>query len=351
MPKLLGVQYLRAVAAIAVLVFHSASRFHIDFRGGGAGVDVFFVISGFLMIAITGPSTRPWSFFRERVQRIVPIYWFATSVMVIGAIAGLFPNLKITFWYTAASYLFLPAPNPTTGDIWPVLAPGWTLNYEMFFYASFAILLFLGSQLRVVVALTALFGGLVLVGATLSNDSIGMQFYTNFIMLEFALGAWIGCLWKFPEALWLRIPARLLTAASSGALALAMLVVPDMPEVAMYGLPAAGMLIGVLALQRQGLVRHYRLPELCGDASYSIYLWHGLAVSAAGLAAARLGLPALIGVGLAIVLGVLIGIISFWTVERPLMRWFRRRRKGSETAGGASKSVDEVGKAEPLPTI
>lgn len=325
MGKLVGVQYLRAIAALAVLLFHASARFHFDFTGGGAGVDVFFVISGFIMVAITTGDTRPLAFIRERLQRIVPIYWLATSVMVVGAVAGVFPNLALKGWHIAASYLFLPARDPGSGKIWPVLAPGWTLNYEMFFYALFAVMLLLRRSILTVAALSVVLGGLAAANVAIGFASPTLSFYSDPILLEFITGAWIGVAWKGLNR-WQRLPAWAFVAVGGLSLTTAVLVVPALSRVVMYGFPAAVLLIGVLALESRGAVRRFRPVELCGDSSYSIYLWHGIAVSVAAMVVARAGLPPLIGVALAFSGGIAGGILSFIILERPVMRWFRRRR-------------------------
>ncbi len=92
-----GIQYLRALAALGVVLFHAAERTGHHFAIGAAGVDVFFVISGFIMWVISDRRpTAPLAFLRERLRRIAPIYWLATLVMIGGGVAGLFPNLVLT---------------------------------------------------------------------------------------------------------------------------------------------------------------------------------------------------------------------------------------------------------------
>ncbi|MGH6808111.1 MAG: acyltransferase family protein, partial [Ensifer adhaerens] len=92
-----GIQYLRALAALGVVLFHAAERTGHHFAIGAAGVDVFFVISGFIMWVISDRRpVAPLSFLKERLRRIAPIYWLATVVMIGGGVAGLFPNLVLT---------------------------------------------------------------------------------------------------------------------------------------------------------------------------------------------------------------------------------------------------------------
>src|SRR5262249_43868408 len=125
MEKLYGIQYLRALAALGVVAFHAAERTGGAFVIGAAGVDIFFVVSGFIMMVIAErrPVT-PKRFIRERFERIAPAYWIATAVMVIGGLAGLFPNLTLTVSHVLGSLFFVPHRSPNGGEIWPVLVQG-----------------------------------------------------------------------------------------------------------------------------------------------------------------------------------------------------------------------------------
>src|SRR3546814_17001958 len=86
MHTLYVIQYLRAFAALAVVIFHAAERTGHHFAIGAAGVDVFFVVSGFIMMAISDRRpTRPLTFLRDRILRIAPSYWLVTGIMIAGA--------------------------------------------------------------------------------------------------------------------------------------------------------------------------------------------------------------------------------------------------------------------------
>ena len=111
MPRLIGLQYLRAIAATLVVLFHAAVNTKASFGFGTFGVDIFFVISGFLMWAITDEHTRPWSFLRDRVRRVVPAYWVATLTVFVGVSLGLFHNTK-----GGAAHLCLLYTSPSPRD-------------------------------------------------------------------------------------------------------------------------------------------------------------------------------------------------------------------------------------------
>jgi peptidoglycan/LPS O-acetylase OafA/YrhL len=112
---------------------------------GVYGVDIFFVISGFVMICSSGKLINiagGWKVFAmHRVARIVPMYWLATTIKVIALIftSGLILHVRhFSIVQTIDSYLFLPLRNDE-GQFFPIVGVGWTLNFEMFFYLLFTL--------------------------------------------------------------------------------------------------------------------------------------------------------------------------------------------------------------------
>lgn len=318
MNKLLGIQYLRALAAVAVVCFHAAAKEKTNFLIGEAGVDVFFVISGFLMVAITTDTTSSWKFVRDRIMRIVPIYWIATTVMLSGVIFGLFPNARLDLWHVIASYLFLPATSPATGDIWPLLVPGWTLNYEMAFYALFAIALFIPNERNRVAVLISLLIVIAFAGLAFSPDVVAAQFYSNQIVLEFAAGSWLGLLWK-QHRNWLRNGRSLIVMSLLG-FGIAWLLNSDTNRALVFGVPSLLLVAGVLAVEHDKPIKRWSGPLMLGNASYSIYIWHTLAISVTSKIAALFGLPLATAVAFNIVGGVLIGLAAYAALEKPLRK-------------------------------
>ena len=131
-------------------------HFHYEFLSGG--VDIFFVISGFVMWGVTaGREGGSWSFFSRRLKRIVPLYAILTTVMLVIMLARPSVLLKSRFdvVHVVTSYLFIPWRHPVKGMFEPLLFQGWTLNYEMMFYAIFALILFAPMRFR----LPAVVGG------------------------------------------------------------------------------------------------------------------------------------------------------------------------------------------------
>lgn len=322
MKTLYGIQYLRGLAAVAVVGFHAATRAGGHFLIGEAGVDLFFVISGFLMIAITTAETRPLAFLRDRATRIVPAYWIATTIFLLGAVAGALPGVRLDLWHVVSSYLFLPSRMPNAPEIWPLLVPGWTLNFEAFFYVLFAGSL-LAPRRAQLPLLSAVLVAVVVLGLLFHPTGAAPAFYTQPILLEFVAGAWFGTYWKRHGPL----PGGEIAIAASVLLyVLAWLVNDDSVRVLSYGAPALLLLIGVLDVEHRRGLPEWRSLKLVGDASYSIYLWHTMILSVSTKIAMRAHLPRGVTIALGLVAGVAGGLIAYRLIERPLLTYFKRRK-------------------------
>jgi exopolysaccharide production protein ExoZ len=197
------IQYLRAIAALMVACLHCFGELNgakqlLYFPILGLGVDIFFVISGFIMLVTTWEKPiTPRQFMTLRIVRIVPLYWLMTLSMLGAAVVapGLFKTLKFDSAAVIKSLLFIPYDSLSDpGHPYPVLDPGWTLNYEMFFYALFALSLFLSKRFRLWVLLTVL-AALVVAGRFIAVKSMPLEVYTDPKLLEFATGIVLGLGW------------------------------------------------------------------------------------------------------------------------------------------------------------
>lgn len=348
-PTYAGVQILRGIAALLVVIFHCGlmvqDRFpEIGSRmllvSGAAGVDVFFPISGFVMVISTlGLVEYPdgWRIFAERrLIRIVPLYWLATTlkVGVLLAVPALALHSKLMPWHTVASYLFVFADN-VEGRPEPVVPVGWTLNYEIFFYAVFAATLFLQRPLlRTVTAAMLL---VALIGVFLPKSFAPLSLFSP-IVLEFVAGMAIARLALAGRTI------RGIAAAGLGLAALTAMVASDLlppdwverARLLVWGVPGALMLFAAVSLEPAIRNGAWRLPRLIGDASYSIYLSHGFVLPIFGIAIAKTGIHGWAGAAAAFLLAIAVstaaGIATYLWVERPmtegLMRWRKTRRAG-----------------------
>lgn len=353
--RILSIQYLRGLAAFAVLVAHSVQypMKTPDFdwiRLGRFGVILFFVISGFVMVFVTGKgSFDAIGFLRRRIVRVVPLYWiatFATAALAI-ALPSVFKTSVFSLEHLVLSLLFIPHASPT-GDTAPLLKLGWTLNYEMFFYLAFAMLFFT-TALRRVSAISLVFASFVLAGLLFEPQNIVLDTYSSYFLLAFCVGAWLGLL-QLDGAF-----AAMSEKAGAFLLLLAVLGIVGgfLLERGTRGAAIAGisMILGAAAMVAFGLTAEKRLPhwralEVLGDASYSVYLGHIYFIAGANVIAKHLlggDLPLSVVVPLGIIAGTAGGLLFFFAVEKPLLRLFgvrlaRTDRRPSETRTGARLS-------------
>jgi peptidoglycan/LPS O-acetylase OafA/YrhL len=146
-------------AATAVVCSHV----YPSFTACAAGVDIFFAISGFVIVIsserLLGADGAPLVFLRKRLIRIVPIYWL-TTMLALSTLGSIHPAT------VAASFFFVPNVNEYSATVTPVLSVGWTLNLEMFFYALFALALAVcGLMDAVIFSIVAVLLGLTVFGA------------------------------------------------------------------------------------------------------------------------------------------------------------------------------------------
>lgn len=175
-----SIQCLRAIAALMVLIFHM----HKSLWLGPMGVDIFFVISGFI-IGQVNQQTTPIDFLAKRAIRIIPLYWFVTLFYCsLSLFTKLLPAFSFTVPRLMESLLFIPNYD-STGHIWPLVVPGWSLNYEVFFYVLFAAGLAFNRPLQIV---ATVIGILTFAGLIWGPKGAFAQTYTNSLMLEFVMG-------------------------------------------------------------------------------------------------------------------------------------------------------------------
>ncbi|MCF4125779.1 acyltransferase family protein [Methylobacterium sp. SyP6R] len=332
------IQALRALAALMVAAGHAqfevaglAARAGLSFVPAAwlpwpAGVDVFFVISGFIIVHASAPlhgRARPRRIFlAHRIARVVPLYWLATTLVLALAFArpGLLGAGTEGPGYLVASYLFWPMAR-TDGAVQPLYSLGWTLNYEMAFYALFALALPLGRR-GAVLGVLALLAGLVLSGQLPGPWPVPLAFWSDPIVVEFACGA--GLALARQEGLRLPGPARLALAVAGLALLSLAGEAPALPRCLAWGGPALLLVAAVALGPAGGAGRRLRPAIVLGDASYALYLAHPFVVRGVRIAAEATGLAALTGPGilavLMLVLASLAAILLHRTVERPLTR-------------------------------
>lgn len=337
-----NIQIARFWAALVVVFSHVQHEAyqgleHLVDRGarpswfdGAVGVDVFFVISGLIMVLssqkLQGPAGMV-EFVKRRVTRIVPLYWIFTLLMVLAftLTPGTLAHHEGGVWQLVSSLLFIPS-RDSMGGIQPVLALGWTLNYEMLFYAIFALALLLPKRSSVW-AVVAVIVALTLIGLAVPRDGWApLVFWTDPIMIEFVLGILLaqavlrGRAIGLPTALLLIVVAILLLSATSR---LMLLNTPWRWLVA--GGPALLIVAGAALGPQAGDQPLSRLMRFLGDSSYALYLSHPFTINLLVIMWRKLGW----GTGSFIVAGtalsVMVGGMTYVLLERPILDALHRR--------------------------
>ena len=362
MKQIGSIQILRAIAALMVVVAHAqddalgnALKMGLSFTKTDAlpwdaGVDLFFVISGFIMVhashRLFGTQDGIGIFLQRRLIRIVPLYWLLTTiavaVMVVGAVWGSRPFASLG--EIVSSYGFIPFGRPHDGAPRPLAAQGWTLNYEMFFYVVFAAFIWCRREIAVggvtLVLLVA-----VLLGQLFHPTQTALAYWSDPIVLEFAIG--MGIALAFAHGI--RAPRQL--AAPLVVLALVVLAMDfaGMSLVANFGVKPNGfsrlfacglpmaVVFGAIVLTAVDVPAHSKIGAfLCrlGDASYALYLFHPLVIVLTRKIYVALGLAQPLGFWPLVLadlpIASLMSLVVHAMIETPthdrLGAWFRTRR-------------------------
>jgi peptidoglycan/LPS O-acetylase OafA/YrhL len=336
-----SLQILRGVAALAVLAMHvplfvegklGLTGFLPPMFSGAAGVDLFFVISGFIMVysslPLFGRADAPLQFFVRRLARIVPLYWLASGILLAYLIAASvnLASIEMNWTGVAASFLFIPYPR-MNGQMLPLLNVGWTLNYEMFFYAVFAVALLTPRRVAVP-AVTVLFAALVAVGL-MGPWPAWFSFLTSPVILEFCFGMLIALAFVAPMPMPRVAAFGLIFVALAGFVVSVQFGDFGFWRTFWWGLPSAALVAGMLWLGRDtrfGPVG--RVLALIGDASYSLYLFHWIVLLAVPRVITRFIDPASapwLCVAVMALAPILVAIaVHFW-FERPATRFLQGR--------------------------
>jgi exopolysaccharide production protein ExoZ len=323
------VQALRAVAAIMVILRH-VDRDKLAF--GSMGVDVFFVLSGFVMILSTarlrGQPNAARIFAKRRIVRILPMYWLFTGIHVLRGFAG---GQHYQPREIICSLLFIPYRfgQPLSTIYFPIISVGWTLNYEAFFYLCFAICLWIRKS---PFWLAPVFVLLAMVGLYQPEQSIGAFSIFNYRLLIFVGGMVIAKLYS--RALLLnQIPAAFLVCLCISSV-IAWHHDTYWVHMVVWAPVALAGTYALLSFERVFSRTRHPVIQLLGDASYSIYLSHLVLTFAFLHAALRLypSLPSTIGTFafalLSVTMACAVGVLVHKIIERPILRYFSVRIGG-----------------------
>jgi peptidoglycan/LPS O-acetylase OafA/YrhL len=335
--KLAGVQVARGVAALMVVVYHTTRAISLPqyvgyvpfgnaFGFGHAGVDFFFVLSGFIITyahaADVGRPDRTPRYLWRRVTRIYPIYWFVTGIEILRALFAPDAAARLEPMHLLNSVFLFPS------SLDPLVGVAWTLKYEMLFYIVFALPILDRRLCKPLLAATLL---LLLAGVVTEPANPFLHLLVSPFNIEFLMG--------IAAARWLATH-RTGRPAAVAALGVVLFVGVGTLELhgivpingltgrALYGGASVAILLGLVQLERQGTLRIGGVGLMFGDSSYCLYLIHLTVVTIAIRACAHFGLLAIVpGVAVAALVALALGtaVVLHIGVERPMARWLRRR--------------------------
>jgi exopolysaccharide production protein ExoZ len=337
---------LRGVAASLVVLHHYALALNaynpvnswiIDSglgQLGACGVDIFFAISGFIMVYTTQGKLGVEDavvFAKRRVLRIYPLYWVWSIVLLALWAGGL--TLK-SHHYSPAFLLksFLLIPGFNGYNYHPFLDQGWTLSFEVLFYVVFACALLLRLKKSRLLFLAGAFAMLSYLSRLLPANSGVRYLLSDPIIIEFVFGVLAAEVFlRLPAiraARWMRVlPFTLTTIGCVALLWTVKLEVTDRLRFLLYGLPA---LLIVFGAAMRGPAPRARWLVFLGDASYSIYLTHIFFLMGYGPAVKHLSrlsrLPTDPMIVAAAVVTIALSSFTYVLIERPLTKFVSAKR-------------------------
>ncbi|MCF7826018.1 MAG: acyltransferase [Candidatus Marinimicrobia bacterium] len=338
-----GLQLLRGLAALMIVFVHLGvaegrygsllgARILDGMRVGTAGVDIFFVISGFVMMMVV--ITRPISpnlFLKNRLTRIYPNYWI--YFLLVGFVWLIQPgwvNSSMTGTPDFLSSLFL---FPSSGP--PVVSVAWTLEFEVYFYLVFTFFLWV-SRKHLAFVVIVFFTTLVLLGTLYQPETLLLERLTHPLLLEFASGVFLGWLLMSRQiaGAWLAIPLALLIFIlfqQGNELTQLIPVGNHFERLVNFGIPSVLLVFGMVSLDVKYDIAYPGFFIKLGDASYTLYLSHVLVISAFGKVWQASGLnsflPNFIFVIAMLFACILFALLAYDYIERPLLSAVRKRFK------------------------
>ncbi|WP_260737102.1 acyltransferase family protein [Tunturiibacter lichenicola] len=346
--RLVSIQVCRGLAAIFVVLAHlhnvELKYFPTNMMGifqyGVLGVDLFFVISGIVISAVTVGrfSNRRYAgtFLYHRLARIFPVYWVYTAIVLVAFLynplwinAGAGHRVNIL-----ASFLLIPT------NLGMLVMQGWTLSFELYFYFVFFLLLFFAPEKNAPFFLT--FWGVFIAIAALMPVPVQpiLGLITSPSVFEFLAGCLIFHLYR-RGVLWPKGGFVLITVAfiwlgtlmawSRHSHGSNQIWIEHFPwiRLGLYGSFSSIFLLGIMELERSGFIRFVRPLSLIGDWSYSIYLSHLIVIELVGriifhfAVYPKFAMVVVDGVALPLVL--LVGYLSYTLLERPLINLLNKK--------------------------
>ncbi|MGY3213772.1 acyltransferase family protein [Mucilaginibacter sp. HD30] len=348
--KINSIQYLRAIAAILVVYHHclkfighgssSQTSFYYLKQFGAIGVDIFFVISGFIIAYVSmhlNGVDDAVRFLKKRFVRINPTYYVASIIALILRFISK-PNTFVPVDELLMTLTIVPV-FVTEAVTWkPILYVGWTLAYEWLFYMVFAVLIATSVNKKGLL-LVSIFVVTTIVGLVFPINNSQYNFIANPLALEFCLGVLIALILSNKQT-----TLRATSYISSIIIGLVWYVIiiltgrgyndfnhptsinliSYLTRFLLWGLPSASIVFGIIFLEQNGGVKfNNKIMLLLGDASFSIYLIHTLFISFVNKFIDHLKfIPLDFLIIFSVISATIAGVVYYKLIESPMLRWF-----------------------------
>ncbi|QLJ65583.1 acyltransferase [Serratia marcescens] len=325
--KLIGLQWLRAVAVLLVVGWHVMVKANVlnitskqYFAIGNAGVDLFFIISGFIMAYTLQKKENGCTFFVKRLARIFPLYWlFSLAALIVYLYNPNMVNSHAEHTTIFNSFTLFPVENHAM-----LIDVGWTLRYEFIFYTILSICLFLRKDIGLKLCSIFLLA-LPFTSYFFNHGGFYFDFFTNEILMEFSFG-----IMAYYANKNLNIHASPLVIILLGVALLLTLenYTPHLHRTIKYGVPMLLILVGTLKLNQKRENYISKALALTGDASYSIYLSHMFTIGIAILVSRNLLLGTkfdYLFIPFSVLASTIVGIAIFFLIEKPLLQLVKHK--------------------------
>jgi exopolysaccharide production protein ExoZ len=326
-----SIQYMRAIAVLLVVFHHAMWKGEVYsgapwdwYNFGGAGVDLFFIISGYIMCYSTSRrKTNIYQFLKARLIRIMPLYWILSGVALV--IYLLMPD-KVNSSGGATSIFHSFTLLPSSSKY--LIQNGWTLSYEFFFYFIFSLGLIFSTTKKYLLPAVVL-TVLVILGQVFKPDNVYLEFITSSFLLEFVMGITIFSLtqkYSLPKKLAIALcllAISLLVYLSHGG--------ESTNRIVDYGIPCLLFSFGLVNLESYlQKHKHNQLSKILGkisDSSYSTYLIHPFFLVIASIILSKSSLTNFGNLFIIILAfgSILAGWICYVVLEKPITKFVKHK--------------------------
>jgi len=320
------IQAIRGIAALLVALFHVRYLFNYEklsmgdilFGSGAIGVDLFFVISGFIMVYTTKNNTKPIDFISKRIIRIFPVY-FVASIAYVLIFNGIESFLDFSFVHYFIKSVFFYDSNP-------ILYVGWSLNYEMYFYLVFGLMLFFRDY-SFLFTISFFILSVIIVPIVFQIKFLHpyLNIMVNNRILEFLAGMIIAKIYQLGYRLPKFMSIFLLVISFVFWLYVYFFLKSPNDSFYMWGSSSALLIFSLMMFNSYVSIKVNRILIFFGNISYSMYLWHAIV---AGIMFAEFQKQDLIEynfifISLFMAVSTLVSYISYLLIEKKICNFLK----------------------------